>query len=152
MHPPLLEQVDEVDLPLPVIFGVRVMWLSPLLPMREPSLISIHPASMLLWVGMLVWEPSFVQVAPTPEPLKETVLPDVVPRSLLDELRHFPDGDTGFGDLDGLGEDDLGLHFLHPLLQREALLLFKKPLLFLCPPTPAPPPAGFLKFGSARAP
>ena len=77
-----------------------------------------------------------MQVAPTPEPLKETVLPDVVPRGLLDELRHFPNGDTGFGDLDGLGEDDLGLHFLHPLLQREALLLFKKPLLFLVRPRP----------------
>ena len=61
-----------------------------------------------------------MQVAPTPEPLKETVLPDAVPRGLLDELRHFPHEDAGLGDLDGLGEDHLGLHFLHPLLQREA--------------------------------
>ena len=77
-----------------------------------------------------------MQVAPTPEPFKEAVLPDAIARGLLDELRHFPDGDAGLGDLDGFGEDDLGLHFLHPLLQREALLFFKKPLLLLVRPRP----------------
>ena len=77
-----------------------------------------------------------MQVAPTPEPLKETVLPDVVPRGLLDELRHFPHEDAGLGDLDGLGEDHLGPHLLHLLLQREALLFFKKPLLLLVRPRP----------------
>ena len=61
-----------------------------------------------------------MQVAPTPEPLKETVLPDAVPRGLLDELRHFPHEDAGLGDLDGFGEDHLGPHLLHLLLQREA--------------------------------
>lgn len=42
-------------------------------------------------------------------PFKETVLPDVIARGLVNELCHFPHEDADLGDLDGFNKNTLGL-------------------------------------------